>query len=249
MAHPTRQAQRRQSSALVYCNVGMAFPDSIHTPDPAGYKRRVVVKPDGGAGTVNVAKPDGMSGVLRFTPDMPGVYAVAVKSNPKVLSLSADAFNAYLVSDGLPHIYRLRAKEGTLDKPAKERYSKSPKALLRVGAGGGGDPCRPVGLPLEIVPLRDPFAVKPGDALPVRVLFHGKPLPEANLGWQHPGDGDAARGTVRTNGKGAALVPVASAGLMTIRLTHMTRPKTADYEWESFWTTLTFIISDGPAGR
>jgi hypothetical protein len=30
--------------------------------------------------------------------------------------------------------------------------------------------------------------------------------------------------------------------LMTIRLTHMTRPKTAEYEWESFWTTLTFRV-------
>ena len=123
-----------------------------------------------------------------------------------------------------------------------------PKALLRVGEGGG-DPCRPMGLPLEIVPQRNPFAVKPGEALAVRVLFQGKPLAEANLGWQHPGDGEMARGTVRTNALGEALVPVAAAGLMTIRLTHMTRPKTAEYEWESFWTTLTFRIDQALAMR
>jgi hypothetical protein len=29
---------------------------------------------------------------------------------------------------------------------------------------------------------------------------------------------------------------------MTLRLTHMTRPKTKDFEWESFWTTLTFRV-------
>ena len=29
---------------------------------------------------------------------------------------------------------------------------------------------------------------------------------------------------------------------MTVRLTHMTRPNAADYEWESFWTTLTFRV-------
>jgi hypothetical protein len=62
------------------------------------------------------------------------------------------------------------------------------------------------------------------------------------VGWQHPGDGETARGTVRADAKGEALVPVAVAGLMTIRLTRMTRPRASDYEWESFWTTLTFLV-------
>ncbi len=76
------------------------------------------------------------------------------------------------------------------------------------------------------------------------VLFQGKPLVDANLGWDHPGDGERTSGTVRTNDRGQALVPIARTGLMTIRLTHMTRPKVMDYEWESFWTTLTFRIPD-----
>jgi hypothetical protein len=220
----------------------MDFPEGEQAPDPARFRRRLVVGPGGAEAELEVAGREGRSGLLRFTPDRPGVHTVAVETQAKVLALSADAFNAYLVSDGLPHVYRLRAREKTLDRPARERYSKSVKALLRVGTGGGGDPCRAVGLPLEVVPLRDPFGLRPGEALPVRVLFRGKPLAEANLGWQHPGDGDTARGTVRSDARGEALVPVARAGLMTIRLTHMTRPRTPDYEWESFWTTLTFRV-------
>ena len=76
----------------------------------------------------------------------------------------------------------------------------------------------------------------------MKVLFQGKPLDQANLGWHRPGDGDTPAGTVRTNAKGEALIPITEAGLITIRLTHMTRPKTAEYEWESFWTTLTWRI-------
>jgi uncharacterized GH25 family protein len=223
---------------------GTEFPKGDHAPDPAKFARRVAVGPGGDRLTLDAAGTTDQAGLLRFEAAGPGVYAVAVETTPKVLSLEAAAFNEYLVSDGLPHIYRLRAKEGTLDRPARERYSKSPKALLGVGAGGPGDPTRPVGLPLEIVPLKDPFARRPGDALPVRVLFRGKPLPEANLGWDHPGDGEPPAGTVRTDAKGEALVPVARTGLMTVRLTHMTRPKSADYEWESFWTTLTFLLPD-----
>ena len=228
---------------LIRANSGMDFPNSEHAPDVTTYKRRVVL-PDGTEGTLDAAGKDEKSGLLRFTPARPGVYVAAVETKPRVLKMAAVDFNAYLVSDGLPHVYRLRSKENALDQPAVERYSKSPKVLLRVG-DGPGDPCRVLGLPLEIVPLRDPFTRKAGDTLGVRVLFQGKPLADANLGWDHPGDGDPPSGTVRTNAKGEALVPVAQAGLMTIRLTHMTRPKVKDYEWESFWTTLTFRIPGG----
>jgi uncharacterized GH25 family protein len=228
--------------AILRANVGMDFPTSEHAPDPAAFKRRLLLRPDGTTGELKAAGKEDKSGLLQFEPDKPGIYLVAVETQPKLLTLPADKFNEYLVSDGLPHIFRLRCKEKTLDQPGRERYSKYPKALVRVGTGGGGDPCRVLGLLLEIVPLRDPFALKVGATLPVRVLFQGKLLPEANLGWQLPGDGDTARGYVRTDARGEALVPISRSGLMTLRLTHMTRPKVQDYEWESFWTTLTFRV-------
>jgi uncharacterized GH25 family protein len=226
---------------VIRANVGMDFPKSEHTPDPAVFKRRLFIGPDGKQGELRAAGNKEKSGLLEFQATLPGVYVLAVETQPKMITLKADAFNAYLIDDGLPHIYRLRHKEKTLDQPGRERYSKYCKALVKVGSGGG-DPCKAAGLLLEIVPLRDPFALKSGDSLPVRVLFQGKPLPEANVGWQLPGDGNVARGYVRTDDKGHALIPVVRAGLMTIRLTHMTRPKTKDYEWESFWTTLTFRV-------
>jgi hypothetical protein len=228
----------------VQANVAMDFPRSEHAPDPAAFKRRLLLRPDASEGTLTAAGKDGLSGLLEFVPAAPGVYVLAVETQPRLLTLPADRFNDYLIAEGMPHIYRLRAREKTLDQPGRERYSKHVKALVRVGAGGGGDPCRAVGLTLEIVPLRDPFGRKAGDTLQVRVLFRGKPLPEANVGWQRPGDGETARGYVRTDERGEALVPVARAGLMTLRLTHMTRPKAAEYEWESFWATLTFRIPE-----
>jgi uncharacterized GH25 family protein len=226
---------------VLACNVGMDFPRSEVAPDPAKFKRRMVILPDGTEGELKAAGKKGDSGLVEFTPAKPGVYVAVVETEPKLITLKAQAFNDYLISDGMPHIYLLRARENMLDQPGKERYSKYVKALIAVG-DGAGDPCRALGMTLEIVPLRDPLKVKVGETLPVRVLFQGKALAEANVGWQHPGDGETARGYVRADAKGEALIPVAKTGLMTMRLTHMTRPKTADYEWESYWTTLTFRV-------
>jgi uncharacterized GH25 family protein len=226
----------------IQAHVGMDFPTSVHGPDPSQFKQRLLLLPDGSMGELKAAGIKDLSGLLQFTPSQAGIYIAAVETHPKLITLKAEAFNDYLIKDGMPHIYLLRAQEKTLDQPGRERYSKHVKTIVPVG-DGKGDSCRVVGLTLEIVPLRDPLKVKAGEGLPVRVLFQGKALPEANVGWQHPGDGEIARGYVRSDAKGEALVPVAKTGLMTIRLTHMTRPKAAEYEWESFWATLTFQVS------
>lgn len=51
------------------------------------------------------------------------------------------------------------------------------KALLAWSDAAG----QPVGSALEIVPLANPFALKPGDKLPVQVLYQSRPLAGAEI--------------------------------------------------------------------
>ncbi len=229
-------------AVVIEASVGMDFPISTFAAATDRYPRKFAVEPKGKTLPLKSAGKKGLLSYLEFEPTNPGIHLLAVETMPKILELDADKFNEYLVTDGLPHIFRLRAKEKTLDQPAKERYSKSPTALLRVGDGQAGEWNKVLGLPLQIVPLQNPFERKVGDTMRIKVLFQKEPLPNANVGWQRPGDGDTPIGYVRTDAKGEAFIPIAQTGLMTIRLTHMTRPKMPDYEWESFWTTLTFRV-------
>ena len=234
------KSAKAKDKATVSAISGIKFPKGEGAPDPAKFAARIAVDPDGASTEAEAAGTEGTAGLIAWTPAKDGIYAIAAKTNPKLITLEADAFNDYLLSDGLAPIYRLRKLEKTLKEPGVERYSKSPKVLVRVGDGRKGDATKPMGLPLEIVPLADPFAKKVGETLQVRAIFDGKALAGATLGWDHDVEGDDVVGTVRTDAKGEAYIPIGQLGLTTIRLTHMTRPKAKDYKWESFWTTLTF---------
>lgn len=228
--------------AIVLAHSGMDFPTSVQAPNVKGFAQANVYGPKNHKDKLDPLDAEGKSGRLRFTPSVEGIHVLAVETSPKRIELDAEQFNAYLLSDGLPHIHKLRVKEKTNDQPGKEQYRKSVKAIVRVGNSNEGAFETALGLPLEIVPKTNPLTLKPGMTLAVAVLFDGQALADAHLGWANPGDGDEPRGTVRTNAKGEALIPIARTGLMTVRLTHMTRPRAASHEWESFWTTLTFRV-------
>jgi hypothetical protein len=102
-------------AVTVRANSGTDFPEGEHAPDPAAFERRTLLRPDGTEGALEAAGKEGNSGLVRFEPGKPGIYVLAVETRPKLITLGADAFNTYLVSDGLAHIYRLRAREKTLD--------------------------------------------------------------------------------------------------------------------------------------
>ncbi|MDR1164881.1 MAG: DUF4198 domain-containing protein [Deltaproteobacteria bacterium] len=60
--------------------------------------------------------------------------------------------------------------------------SHSGKRIIKVGEGESGSfYATAVGLKLEMVPQKDPSALKVGEPFPVLVLFDGKPLPRAEV--------------------------------------------------------------------
>ncbi len=101
----------------------------------------------------------------------------------------------------------------------------SAKALLLSGKPGAGFDRR-IGLPLEIIPERDPYALQAGEPLPVRLLLRGKPASGCELllaradsatpEFRSAGRTDAAgRLAVRLDGAGPWLIGAAREGLST----------------------------------
>lgn len=201
-------------------------------------------------------RDEGTTSWIDLELDPPGTYVIGVSTAPRVIELSAEAFHRYLRHDGVLDVLEQRTRDGRLGEAARERYSKHVKAVAQVGAPRTGAHDAVLGYPIEIVPLRNPDHLRPGQSLPVRVLFNGAPLESqlvyASFAGHHAHDesgGHVEAFSGRTDDDGVVEVPVDTPGRWYVRLIHMIDAADADVDHESFWATLTFEVPEArPAG-
>jgi uncharacterized GH25 family protein len=167
-----------------------------------------------------------------------GSLWASVHTEPRLLDpVPAEKFAAYLKEEGLPEV-----------PYGREMYSKFAKALL-VSEAPDASFRTPLGMTIEFVPEVNPGLLKPGDSLPVQVLFRGKPLPgvQVEKAWSASG---ATRGgqyqvVGRTDGEGRIAVPVQCAGKWRLHAVTMEKhPDARVADYASFWASLTFEVPE-----
>lgn len=121
---------------------------------------------------------------MRLTVMEPGTHLLILETDHAPIALPADRFNEYLRQEGLTPAISWRRDRGQEERPGREIYCRRAKSILQVGpinADSAGIVTRAAGLNLEIVPEMHPGLLRPGQALPVRVLFDGEVLPGAQV--------------------------------------------------------------------
>ena len=103
-----------------------------------------------------------------------GELVAAVNTMPAFIELEPAKFTDYLKEEGLSEVIAWRSAHSESGKPGRERYSKFAKSVLLSGPPNGFGQEK-VGFTIEIIPEADLYKVKAGEALPVLVLFRGKP--------------------------------------------------------------------------
>jgi uncharacterized GH25 family protein len=184
-----------------------------------------------------------------------GTYMMGASVHPKTIRLTGKQFNSYLHEDGLPDVLAARRADGTLEQPAHERYSKHVKALVRVedratretATPGDTAFARVLGYPAELVPLADPYRLRPGAVLRVRALVDGQPVPSQVVlaGGRTASGAVIPERSVRTGADGVASIPLRAKGAWYVKFIRM-RPVPASahdsVNYESKWATLTFAV-------
>jgi hypothetical protein len=171
-----------------------------------------------------------------------GTNWLVVRTKPNLLSLDPAKFEQYLNDEGLESIIAWRKEHGESAKASRERYSKYAKSLV-VCDKPSDSWKKVIGLAIEFVPDADPAALKPGDSLPVKLLWRGKPAAGLRVekAWATK-EKNGVEVVGRTDDQGRIGVPVERAARWRLHAVAMERTS-GDADWESFWATMTFEVN------
>jgi uncharacterized GH25 family protein len=213
--------------------------------DPALVNQFVFVDATGRKPVVGRAGDD-PAGSLRVA--MPGLLVIGYRSNPSAVELAAEKFNQYLKEEGLDAVAALRARRNETGAGARELFSRSAKSLVLAGSPSGAQGDRLLGFTLELVAERNPYAIRAGQDLPVRLTYQNRPLAGAlvvAMNSLNPSQKLAAR----TDNDGRVRFRLRPGGMWLVKAVHMVRaPARTNAEWESFWASLTFELRITSAG-
>jgi uncharacterized GH25 family protein len=169
-----------------------------------------------------------------------GLHWIGYQSNPYPVALEGAKFEDYLRDEGLERIVEARRKNGQSAAPGRERFYRCAKALLDTPGAAAFD--APLGFTLELMPRKNPYAIKSAGDLPLALTFRGKPI--ANVLVVAMSKDDPANAVhARTDAKGRVTLPLAHAGFWLIKAVHMqAAPADAGVDWESWWASITFEL-------
>jgi uncharacterized GH25 family protein len=180
------------------------------------------------------------AGLLRVT--APGLMVIGYRSRPSPVTLPADNFTAYLKEEGLDAVLDARARSQASERAGREIFSRAAKSLVRSGemAPGAGD--RVLGFPIELVAERNPYQMKSGEPLPVRLTYQNAPLAGALVvafNQRHP----YHKLSARSDRDGRTTFTIDEPGPWLVKAVHMVpAPAGSNADWESYWASLTFEI-------
>jgi uncharacterized GH25 family protein len=186
-----------------------------------------------------------------WTPRSAGVASVGIELQPKTLVLEPPLIDEYLAEIDASDAIRATWKSLGDKQKWTERYTKHAMTFVRIAPARSDSAwiadkswTRPLGLALEIVPERDPTALRAGDTLLVRVLRHGVPVPGFSVGAIREGRSKAT--FFHTNASGRAGVFVDADGRWLLNGTSLRRSTTGTTVWESDFVTATVHVAPRP---
>lgn len=169
-----------------------------------------------------------------------GTQLIVMQSDNAFSDLDGPKFNEYLKEDGLDDVLYAREKNNELNKRGTEFYSRHTKLLLQVGNRQDNTYSKVVGLPLEIVPEKNPYLVKLGESNKFKILWEGKPLFGARVKVWNKKDGQIAIQNIYSQKDGTIEFPFSNTGAWMVSVVKMVPSKTAGADWQSYWGSFVF---------
>ncbi len=191
---------------------------------------------------------DGDRPALKIVPVTSALTVVVHESNIDRLDFKTwEKFVKYTDKEGLSAVAQQHLADGKPrpedGRPIRELYARFAKTLLTPGGSVLGSDIV-TGLTIELVALKNPMALTPGEAMPVQLLFRGKPLEGATVKVFSAPDTEFKH-RILTDAEGRADIPDDGPGPYLLNAIAMTQvvatgkiAEGADYQ--SFWASMTY---------
>jgi len=182
---------------------------------------------------------------LKFRTEGAGTYVAGISTKARTITLSGGDFTNYLEHEGLTNIIADRKAKGISGSSAREKYAKHVKAILQVGDQKTDHFSSVFGYPIEFIPLTNPYELKSGDMMSVKLLFEGKPLGNqivhigSRQSMKDSGQGELA---LKTDVRGELSFEISNVGQWYAATIYMQESKERRLDYVSSWATLTFEV-------
>ena len=193
-------------------------------------------------------RDDENSSYLNYNSGEAGTHVIGVSTKPRIITMSADDFIAYLKHDGVLDTLATFQANNTLAE-VRERYSKHIRTIVQVGDERTDSYAAKLGYAVEIILDKNPYKLRFGDDIGFQVLHNGEPvrgqLVRASYEGFHGHDdsgGHINSYEMRTDEDGRARFLLNNKALWYISLIHMEKIDDPDADYESNWATITFKV-------
>lgn len=182
---------------------------------------------------------------LQFKTELaePGIAAIWIKLPSRAVDLKPEQVKMF--NDEVNAPAELQKEYDDMPEPKRWRgtSTKHPKTFVRVGDPKNDTSWKePVGLFLEIIPEKDPTALRVGDEFPVRVTRDGAPF--AGFALHAVTTGDKEGEAQKTDAAGRAAFKLNKAGRWLVKGVESRKSTQPDLNFEAKSTTLTVEVSE-----
>lgn len=167
----------------------------------------------------------------------------AVLLHPRILEIKGDdRVEHYLEEIGAGSEVWDAWETASQPREWRESYSKFARTYL-AGQSDEASPCwqTPSEARFDVLPMSNPTQLKAGDSLRLQLLFDGKPLANQAIGIVR--EGDEPGPLLRSDGSGQVVVNTSGRGRHMVYATNLRPARGDDFNWESDFVTLTFMVN------
>lgn len=171
-----------------------------------------------------------------------GTHVLVMESTATFIELDGGKFTEYLEEDGLDDVLYERKKKQISGDSATEFYSRHTKLILQAGSKTDDTFKKVCGLPIEIIPVKNPALLKKGDRIAFKILYEGKPLFGAKVKVWNRYNHRTSVQNIFSQQDGMIETHVSNPGSWMVSVVKMVPSKDPKAQYRSYWGTLVFGV-------